>query len=109
MNINSGNNFRSIMSSQSVAGHNSAKKTGTVGKTGSAGFSEIMSRTFSDSIQIGARKTMSDDEFVKSLGAKLSNEVRAGNSMSDINSVKQQIALGEYDINPSEIAKKILG
>ena len=55
----------------------------------------------------GAAKN--DARFVSSVTAQILNEVRAGADAKKISGLKKQVALGQYDINPEEIANKIMG
>ena len=79
---------------------------------GTSNFAQELSKASSaasvDSVQISTRRTTSDDEFVKSLSSKISSEVKNGTPAEELSDIKRQIALGEYDINANEIAKKIM-
>ena len=109
MDINSGNDLRNMMALRNIAANNQISRSDSLRKTEKSSFQTMMSGEINDSIQIASGKSMSDDEFIQSLSANLSNQVKAGHSALDLNDIKQQIALGEYDINASDIAKKILG
>lgn len=61
-----------------------------------------------DSVAISSGRNMNDDEFIASLSRKISADVRSGSSLNDMRNIKEQIALGTYDINVNDIAKKIL-
>lgn len=81
------------------------------GKVRKSEFSAILnaeSTGAKDSVAISSGKNISDDEFVAALGRKISADVRSGSSLSDMRNIKEQIALGTYDININDIAKKIL-
>ncbi|MGN1349852.1 MAG: flagellar biosynthesis anti-sigma factor FlgM [Anaerovoracaceae bacterium] len=109
MNISSGNDFRSIMSAGNVKTSGERNGPGRTESVESAGFAETLQGKITDRIEISSEKNMSDEELIRRLGKIISSEVREGHSAADISNVKQQLALGEYDINPAEIAKKILG
>lgn len=86
-----------------------SSKTENTDKLSGNSFQNTLNNTRTDSVSIGGSLTMSDDEFVSRLSSDISNEVKAGKSESYLNSIKQQIALGDYDINADDIAGKILG
>ena len=109
VSINSGNNFASVYSAASSAKSSGVNKKENVGQTDSVSFSDMISRGSVDSISIDSNKTSDDGDFVKALSADISNDVKAGYSPAELGAVKQQIALGEYDINAADVARKILG
>ncbi len=63
-----------------------------------------------DSISISQteKPIMDDSQFMSSLKAQISAEVQRGSSEYKLSDLSRQIALGEYDINPAEVARKIM-
>jgi len=63
-----------------------------------------------DKITIGAtQKTGTPDEqFVMQLKKSILSEIQAGASDYKLEGLKQQIALGEYDVNVADITRKIM-
>lgn len=62
-----------------------------------------------DTITISASKdTIAENQFVNALRNQLSSEVKAGTSPQEVDTISDQVAKGEYEINANEIAKKIL-
>ncbi len=86
-----------------------SSKTENTDRLSGHSFQSTLSNTRTDSISIGGNGSMNDDQFISRLSSDISNEVKAGKSESYLNSIKQQIALGDYDINADDIAGKILG
>ncbi|QAT42017.1 flagellar biosynthesis anti-sigma factor FlgM [Aminipila luticellarii] len=75
--------------------------------TGKVSFSENLRNR--DSITISASKEqVAEAQFVDTLRSRISAEVKAGVSDEKLESLKEQIAKGEYELNANEIAKKIL-
>jgi anti-sigma28 factor (negative regulator of flagellin synthesis) len=107
MTINTENNFRNIMAAKNVAKPDNAAKTEK--KTDKAGFADALSKVMSDSIQINSNQNLSDEQFIRQLSKKISDEVKAGTSQAKLDEIKRQIALGEYEIDVDDIVGKILG
>lgn len=62
-----------------------------------------------DSLTIrGASDELSASRFVDILKQKISSEVNAGASPEKLNTLKRQIAFGEYDINSTDIIRKMI-
>lgn len=63
-----------------------------------------------DQIMISRSETekVSDDQFVNMLKKQLSSEVKAGASSYALDDLQRQIALGQYDINASDIARRLI-
>ena len=94
---------------------NEIRKQEKVGKTS---FADVLSSAIktsgaestekvADTISISA--TPSNDEFAEKLSAKLSSEVKQGHSAAELAELRNRIAMGTYEIDAKEIAKKILG
>jgi anti-sigma28 factor (negative regulator of flagellin synthesis) len=107
MTINTENNFINIMAAKNVTKPDNEMKTEK--KTGETGFADALSKVMSDRITIDANQTLSDEQFIKQLSKKISDEVKAGASQAELEDLKRQIALGEYDIDVDDIVSKILG
>ncbi len=78
------------------------------GKLKEKSFNSALNTVAQDSVTISGDRDMSDEEFAAALGRRISSEVRAGASAQDMSDIKQQIALGTYDINVNDIIKKII-
>lgn len=67
----------------------------------SSGFDQI-------TISRSADVKLSDDQFANMLSKQLSNEVKAGTSSYELNDLQRQVALEQYDINPTDIVRKMM-
>ncbi len=63
-----------------------------------------------DSISISQteKPVLDDSQFINALKAQISAEVQKGSSEYKLSDLSRQVALGEYDINPADIARKIM-
>jgi len=62
-----------------------------------------------DKISIGKDEGgRSDAQLIAALKKSIMSDLMVGASEQKLNDLRQQIALGEYDVNPSDIAKKML-
>lgn len=49
-----------------------------------------------------------DEQFISVLKDQLSSEVKMGASQYKLDDLRRQVALNQYDLNPADIARKIL-
>ena len=63
-----------------------------------------------DKMTIGADSSpvLSDAQLIASLKKSIMADIQAGASQQKIANLKQQVALNEYDINPADIARRML-
>lgn len=63
-----------------------------------------------DKITIEARQSegLSDAQFIAQLKKGILSDIQAGASERKLDDLRQQIALGEYDVNASDVAKRIM-
>ncbi|MBN7773737.1 flagellar biosynthesis anti-sigma factor FlgM [Clostridium aminobutyricum] len=59
-------------------------------------------------ISNASKDTIAENQFINTLRNQISSEVKASISPQELNSISDQVAKGEYEINANEIAKKIL-
>ena len=71
---------------------------------------ETGKETDRDKITIGANHPSgpTDAQLIASLKSGIMADMQTGASQQKINSLKQQIALNQYDVNPSDIAKRLM-
>ena len=62
-----------------------------------------------DSIKISGVKKRTTEQLVNSLKMQIMQDVKSGIDSHKLEDLKKEIASGEYDINPSDIARKITG
>lgn len=63
-----------------------------------------------DRITIGAASSsaLSEDQFIVSLRKTISAEIQAGAPEQKLHDLKQQVAMNEYEINPSDIVRRLM-
>ena len=61
-----------------------------------------------DTITISTGEHKTDMKFIEALKTQILNEVKAGAGIHKLNDLRNQVAAGEYDINPVDIVRKMM-
>lgn len=65
--------------------------------------------TKTDSLEISAPQERSTAQLVDTLKSQIMRDVKAGIDSHRLDGLRQEIASGNYDANPSDVVRKILG
>lgn len=94
---NTSNNIKNNAANNT--GRTSSSEAQTSAKA--SGFDQILINRTADA-------KLSDDQFVGMLTKQLSSEVKSGTSPYVLEDLQRQVALNQYDVNVSDIARKLI-
>ena len=61
-----------------------------------------------DKITISSQEQKTDAQFIYALKNQIVNDLKSGMGADKLNELKMQVSAGSYDINPADVARRML-